>query len=65
MYILEDFPHLTHPTVSLIMTDNHLIELAIVGNAQIIANNIIKDFQNAELLFPNLLIARPEEIIRS
>ncbi len=45
--------------------DNHLIELAIAGNAQIIATNNIKDFQNAELLFPHLLIARPEEIIRS
>ncbi len=45
--------------------DNHLIELAIAGNAQIIATHNIKDFQNAELLFPNLSILKPEEIIRS
>ncbi|QLE56082.1 putative toxin-antitoxin system toxin component, PIN family [Nostoc sp. TCL26-01] len=45
--------------------DNHLIELAIAGNAQIIATNNIKDFQNAELLFPNLSILKPEQIIRS
>ncbi|WP_414752829.1 putative toxin-antitoxin system toxin component, PIN family [Anabaena sp. CCY 9910] len=45
--------------------DNHLIELAVAGNAQIIATNNLKDFQNTELLFPNLLIAKPEEIIRS
>lgn len=45
--------------------DNHLIELAIAGNAQIIATNNIKDFQNAELLFPNLSILKPEEIIRN
>ncbi len=45
--------------------DNHLIELAVAGNAQIIATHNVKDFQNAELLFPNLSILKPEEIIRS
>lgn len=45
--------------------DNHLIELAVAGNAQIIATHKIKDFQNAELLFPNLSILKSEEIIRS
>ena len=45
--------------------DNHLIELAVAGNAQIIATNNVKDFQNAELLFPNLAILKPEQIIRS
>jgi len=45
--------------------DNHLIELAIAGNARILATKNIKDFQNAELLFPELSILKPEEIIRS
>ncbi|MDF5734132.1 MULTISPECIES: putative toxin-antitoxin system toxin component, PIN family [unclassified Nostoc] len=45
--------------------DNHLIELAVAGNAQIIATHNIKYFPNAELLFPNLSILKPEEIIRS
>ncbi|MDZ8054893.1 MAG: PIN domain-containing protein [Aulosira sp. ZfuCHP01] len=45
--------------------DNHLIELAVAGNAQIIATHNVKDFQNSELLFPNLSILKPEEIIRS
>ena len=45
--------------------DNHLIELAVASNAQIIATHNIKDFQNAELLFPNLSILKPEQIIRS
>lgn len=45
--------------------DNHLIELAIAGNSQIIATHNLKDFQNAQLLFPNLSILKPEEIIRS
>ena len=43
--------------------DNHVIELAIAGNAQIVATNNIKDFQNAELLFPNLSILKPSQII--
>jgi putative PIN family toxin of toxin-antitoxin system len=45
--------------------DNHLIELAVAGNAQIIATNNVRDFQNSQLLFPNLSILKPEEIIRS
>ncbi|WP_414576191.1 putative toxin-antitoxin system toxin component, PIN family [Anabaena sp. CCY 9402-a] len=45
--------------------DNHLIELAVAGNAQIIATHNVKDFQNAELLFSNLSILTPEEIIKS
>ena len=44
--------------------DNHLIELAIAGNAKMIATHNIKDFQNAELLFPDLQILKPEAIIR-
>ncbi len=45
--------------------DNHLIELAVAGNAQFIATNNIRDFQNSELLFPNLSISKPEKIIRN
>lgn len=44
--------------------DNHLIELAIAGNATTIATNNLKDFKNAELLFPELTISKPEEILR-
>jgi putative PIN family toxin of toxin-antitoxin system len=43
--------------------DNHLIELAVAGNAQIIATNNVKDFKKAELLFPHLSIFKPEAII--
>ncbi|HAC62041.1 MAG TPA: putative toxin-antitoxin system toxin component, PIN family [Cyanothece sp. UBA12306] len=45
--------------------DNHLIELAMAGNASFVVTNNLKDFQNTELLFPNLSIVRPEQIIRS
>ena len=45
--------------------DNHLIELAIAGNAGSIITNNTKDFRKAELLFPNLSILKPEDFIRS
>ena len=45
--------------------DNHLIELAIAGNADYIATNNVKDFQGTELLFPHLSILKPEFLIRS
>ena len=43
--------------------DNHLIEIAIAGNAKAIATNNIKDFTNAELLFPQLSIVKPEQLL--
>lgn len=43
--------------------DNHIVELAIAGNARIIATNNIKDFKRTELNFPELLIKRPDEVI--
>lgn len=43
--------------------DNHLIELAIAGNAKIIATNNIKDFKQTQLVLPELLIRKPGEII--
>lgn len=43
--------------------DNHLIELAIAGNAKIVATNNIKDFKQTQLIFPELLIRKPGEII--
>jgi putative PIN family toxin of toxin-antitoxin system len=45
--------------------DNHLIELAVAGNAGIIATNNLKDFRSPELAFPNVSILKPEQIIRS
>lgn len=45
--------------------DNHVIELAIAGNAKIVATNNIKDFQGSELIFPDVLILTPAQIIRS
>jgi putative PIN family toxin of toxin-antitoxin system len=44
--------------------DNHLIELAVAGNAIGIATNNVRDFQGADLLFPDLLITTPEQLLR-
>ncbi|NJK52155.1 MAG: putative toxin-antitoxin system toxin component, PIN family [Leptolyngbyaceae cyanobacterium SU_3_3] len=45
--------------------DNHLIELAIAGNANVLVTNNLKDFRNAQLSFPHLKILSPTELIRS
>ena len=45
--------------------DNHLVELAVAGNAKVIATNNVKDLKNAELLFPQISILKPKQIIRS
>lgn len=45
--------------------DNHLIELAIAGNASILVTNNLRDFQNTQLLFPNLLVLSPQALLRS
>jgi putative PIN family toxin of toxin-antitoxin system len=43
--------------------DNHVIELAIAGNAQILATNNLRDFRGSELTFPQLQILNPYQII--
>jgi uncharacterized protein len=45
--------------------DNHLIELAIAGNARFLVTNNLKDFQNTQLLFPDLLATSPQDLLRS
>lgn len=45
--------------------DNHVIELAVAGNAKLVATNNIKDFQGSELIFSDILILKPAQIIRS
>ena len=43
--------------------DNHLMELAIAGNAQIIVTRNINDFKRSQLQFPQIKILKPEEVI--
>ena len=43
--------------------DNHVIELAIAGNARIIATNNLRDFRGAKLTFPQLQILNPYQTV--
>lgn len=43
--------------------DNHLIELAIAGNARYLITYNIKDFNQAELKFPEIAICTPKELL--
>jgi putative PIN family toxin of toxin-antitoxin system len=45
--------------------DNHLIELSIAGNAQFVVTYNIKDFQETQLLFPDLSIIHPIDLIQA
>ena len=43
--------------------DNHLIELAVAGNAQYLVTYNLKDFKNMDLQFPELQIISPEALL--
>ena len=45
--------------------DNHLIELAIAGSAEVIITNNLADLQQGELRFPSLRIEHPRNFLRS
>jgi uncharacterized protein len=44
--------------------DNHLIELAIAGNAEVIVTANKRDFANSDLRFPNLEICDASEFLK-
>lgn len=46
-------------------SDNHILELAIAGNAVMIVSNNIRDFRDSQLTFPNLEIVTPEKLLKS
>lgn len=43
--------------------DNHLIELAVAGNAETIVTNNTKDFLQSQLRFPQLQILTPKKVL--
>ena len=43
--------------------DNHVVELAISGNAEYIVTHNIRDFKNAQLHFPHLQIVKPTQLL--
>ena len=44
--------------------DNHLVELAIAGGADVIVTHNAKDFKDAELRFPELRIVSPLALLK-
>jgi len=44
--------------------DNHLIELAIAGGAELIVTRNLRDVQRGELQFPSLRIVSPEDFLK-
>ena len=44
--------------------DNHVLELALAGNAQWIATNNVRDFNRAQLRFPDIRIMTPEQLLQ-
>lgn len=44
--------------------DNHLIELAVAGNAHYIITNNVKDFRKAELTFSELSVVKPQRFLQ-
>lgn len=45
--------------------DNHIMELAVAGNATHIVTHNIKDFKQSELLFPAIQLVSPHQLITS
>jgi len=44
-------------------SDNHLIELAVAGGAEVIVTHNQRDFGRTELRFPGLRVLTPSELI--
>ena len=44
--------------------DNHIIELAVAGGAEYIVTSNTKDFKKGELLFPDINIVTPAQLLR-
>ena len=44
--------------------DNHLIELAVAGNVEIIVTRNLNDLTRSQLLFPKISILKPEEVLK-
>jgi putative PIN family toxin of toxin-antitoxin system len=44
--------------------DNHLIELAVAGNAHCIVTRNTRDLESGQLLFPHILLLTPEQFLK-
>jgi putative PIN family toxin of toxin-antitoxin system len=45
-------------------SDNHLIELALAGQASVIVTNNVRDFRRPELRFDQIAILTPDEVLK-
>jgi putative PIN family toxin of toxin-antitoxin system len=45
-------------------SDNHLIELAVAGNADCIVTRNTRDLENGQLLFPHIFVLTPEQLLK-
>ena len=45
-------------------SDNHLVELAIAGGADLLVTRNVRDFRSMQLRFEGLLVARPEDLTK-
>jgi predicted nucleic acid-binding protein len=45
-------------------SDNHLIELAVAGNADCIVTRNTRDIENGQLLFPHISVLTPEQLLK-
>ena len=44
--------------------DNHIVELAVAGGAEMIVTNNVRDFRRAQLRFPDLRTVSPREFLK-
>jgi putative PIN family toxin of toxin-antitoxin system len=44
-------------------SDNHLIELAVAGNARCIVTRNVRDLTSGQLLFPHIAVITPEQLL--
>lgn len=44
--------------------DNHIVELAVAGGAEVIVTNNVRDFRRAQLRFPSLRTVSPHEFLK-
>lgn len=44
--------------------DNHIVELAVAGNAVAIVTKNVRDFRRGELRFPQVAVWKPEEFVK-
>lgn len=43
--------------------DNHLLELAVAGNAEYLVTHNVRDFSAAELYFPGVSVVTPQQLL--